>query len=680
MNRRTNNQFCIFVISIAVIGLVTESYMLGWEFWVPPLLILGIIGCWTLHITEKTNEDMREVFYFSFACLAALYHGVHRSSIFDVSITAMLLLVTFAVMDRKIFLHIFLAEYIILFTTQIVMAMKGTDYVSDPLFISRVIMHFIGVILLYLNCLRSIQGRLDMKELNIVKDDKIEAYDEDMEDFLSNISHELRTPVNVVNGMSDLMISRNAGEEAVSIKQAGIRLSYQIEDIQDYTESKRKKLTLDEDDYMSTSLINDVVMNFKGNQDNRNLELVVNMSPNMPGKMRGDIKKLHKIFRHVLKNAIKFTREGGIYVSLSTEETSYGVNLCIEVIDTGEGMERKAIALVADTMYQGNKKRNRSSGGIGLGLSIVYGLTHRMGGFVRIESELGSGTTVRVTIPQKVVDKTPCLNVDHKSDKTVLFHVRQDKYRVARLRDFYRTMAITLASETGVPLYSAETVSDVRRMLHDRNVSHIFMGEEEYWENSAYFDELSKGESVVVVAASEGFRPNPGSHVIKMPKPLYAYPVIRILNEGRNAGSLSLKDKMEHPLLEGVRVLVVDDESMNLVVATGLFENYGMLVETASDGRESIDKFREGSYDIVFMDHMMPEMDGVEAMHRIREISGELNKAVVIVALTANVVSGAREMFVREGFDGFLAKPINLADFERLMMRVFPDRKTLPEV
>ena len=100
-----------------------------------------------------------------------------------------------------------------------------------------------------------------------------------------------------------------------------------------------------------------------------------------------------------------------------------------------------------------------------------------------------------------------------------------------------------------------------------------------------------------------------------------------------------------------------------------MFREYNMDIDTASGGREAIRKFRSQDYDVIFMDHMMPEMDGVEAMREIRKTASGHKKEVIIIALTANVVSGAKEMFIREGFDGFIAKPINLADFERVMLR-----------
>ena len=531
---------------------------------------------------------------------------------------------------------------------------------TDVLSISRVLLHVAIAIMIYFVCVRTVSNRNENIRLDQKKNEQIESYDADMEDFLSNISHELRTPVNVVNGMSDLLIKRKVGYEAGAIKNAGIRLSYQIEDIQDYTECKRNKVVLEEEEYMSTSLINDVVNGFRLIDNSNDLELIVDLDPEVPARMKGDVNKLHKIFRHLLENAVKFTKRGGIYVQMYSENTDYGVNLCIEMTDTGIGMDSRTTRFVAEGMYQVNKKRNRSSGGIGLGLFIVYGFTH---------SQKGIGTTVRVTIPQKVTEMTPCLLLSDSYEGDVLFHVRSDKYKVPRVRDFYRYMASNLATGIKVPLYPAENRYEVERLLKKLNVKVIFMGEEEYLENSAYFDELSKQDIAVVVSASDKFKPDPGSAVIVMPKPLYAYPVIKILNEGKEADTGSLSSNREKPVFDGVRALIVDDEPMNLVVATGLFKDYKMIIDTAGSGKEAINKFNDNSYDVIFMDHMMPEMDGVEAMKRIKAEAKDQHRDVKIIALTANAVSGAREMFMKEGFDGFVAKPINLADFERVMLR-----------
>ena len=157
-----------------------------------------------------------------------------------------------------------------------------------------------------------------------------------------------------------------------------------------------------------------------------------------------------------------------------------------------------------------------------------------------------------------------------------------------------------------------------------------------------------------------------------MNKPLYALPLINIINAGSEYENVRVDEAEEKPVFPGVRALIVDDEVMNLVVASGLFKDYGMVTDVAGSGKEALGKYREKDYDVIFMDHMMPEMDGVEAMKRLRAMGREMGKECAIVALTANAVSGAREMFLSEGFDGFIAKPIEITEYERVMKHVLP--------
>ncbi len=670
MSQKSNEKFIIFVATLASVGLIVENFVMGWEFWVPVVVVVGILSLWTVYFMDRLDPGIRKYFYFAVAVLLLFYHGIHKTSLFDIALAVVLVMITFSILNSVYMMNTLLLEFFILLGIHFLNLPGGDPLVYDSLTISRILLHVSIVLLVYSISVRMIRERREDEEENRRKEARIAANDASMEDFLSNISHELRTPVNVVNGMSDLLIRRGAGQEADAIRSAGVRLANQIEDIQDYTECKRKKIFLEEENYMSTSLINDVVMGFRLSDKADELELVVDLDPQTPAMMKGDIKKLHKIFRHLLENAVKFTRQGGISVKMYSENTDYGVNLSIEVTDTGIGMDRNAVHSVTEGMYQENKKRNRSSGGIGLGLFIVYGFAHRMGGFVRIESEKGNGTTIRVTIPQKVVDAKPCLSLEKNFDGAVLFHVRPDKYKVPRLRDFYRGMASKLAMGVHVPLYPAETVYEVERLKGKLNVSHVFMGQEEYEENRGYFEALAKEGIVVAVSAGNDLKLPENSGVMLLPKPLYAYPVLKILNEGRNAKDTDGVENTEKPVFRGVRALVVDDEPMNLVVATSLFRNYEMIIETAASGKEAIRKYRENDYDLIFMDHMMPEMDGVEAMKQIKGLAESLNRETPVIALTANAVSGAREMFLQEGFDGFIAKPINMADFERVVQRV----------
>ncbi len=672
MDQRKTERFIIVLISLACIGLTAESMLMRWEFWVPPIIILGTIFLWVIYLIDRPEYSVRRVYYLVYAMFSVFFHGIHETSFFDVALVIALVMVAFSFFDQIYMMNLVMLEYFTIMGIQFVLAYNSGIRGYNSLDLSRMFLHLVVVIFVYFCCVKAAEDRIESRNVDRQKDERIEGYDADMEDFLSNISHELRTPVNVVNGMSDLLLKRKVGYEAEAIKNAGIRLAYQIEDIQDYTECKRNKLLLEEEDYISTSLINDVVTSFRLIDNDKKLELIVDIAADVPTVMRGDIKKLHKIFRHLMENAVKFTKTGGIYIRVNTEETDTGVNLCIEMTDTGIGMSRRARQSISNGIFQVNKKRNRSSGGIGLGLFIVYGFAHRMGGFVKIDSEKNIGTTIHVTIPQKIVDSSPCLALNKPADGDVIFHVRSDKYKVPRIRDFYRYMASNLATGIHVSLYSAESVKEIEQLKAKQNIKTIFMGEEEYDNNPDYFDELSKSGIVVAVSANEGFRLNPGSNVLVMPKPLYGYPVIKILNEGNDARNIELSDSGSSLVFENVRALIVDDEPMNLVVAMGLFMDYKMIVDTAGSGREAIDKFGKTNYDVVFMDHMMPEMDGVEAMKHIKEAARQQHKSVAIVALTANTVSGAKEMFFKEGFDGFIGKPINIAEFERVMLHIFP--------
>ncbi|MBO4338260.1 MAG: response regulator, partial [Lachnospiraceae bacterium] len=174
--------------------------------------------------------------------------------------------------------------------------------------------------------------------------------------------------------------------------------------------------------------------------------------------------------------------------------------------------------------------------------------------------------------------------------------------------------------------------------------------------------------AIVAVVADGSFVPKEGSRVRIVPKPFYCFPVISILNT--DVGQLEEEEGRLYT--KGVRALVVDDEPMNHIVAKGIFTRYGMVVSSVNSGFEAIDYIRANDVDIIFMDHMMPGMDGVEAMKRIRSVYGKDRKDVPIVALTANAVSTAREMFLREGFDGFVAKPIELSELERVLKKVLP--------
>ncbi len=672
MNDIRKERLVISIVTLASISCIIQNFFGAWEFWVPGVVVIGGLAMWWIHLTQRMDQNARITMYFVFSAFLLFYHGIHDTSLFDISVSAVLFISVFAIADRIVLLNLVLIEYLILMAIQFYYLLQSDGDDLDAFSTMRVVYHIGTVIVMYIFSRLAISSRAR-------EHDRIEKWkasvadnDRDMEDFLSNVSHELRTPVNVISGMTALMKKKSDADELTSIQDAGLRLAYQIEDIQDYTEIKRGELALENENYMCISLINDIVAHYNAAYRDSDLELVIDLSPETPTMLNGDIRKLHKIFRHLLDNAMKFTHKGGVLIRIFTESRDYGVNLMIEIKDTGVGMTRADMARVSKGMYQANKKRNRSTGGIGIGLPIVYGFVHKMDGFVMIHSQKNSGTTVRITIPQTVVDPLPCLTIKEEVKNGMVFYIRPDKYQVPEVRDFYRTMAVNLATGLKTKLYSAGDVRELEHLIKDYEITHVFTGMEEYDADRDYLDGLSKHGIRVVVSSESGFKVTPDSGVLVMPKPLYAFPVVRILNgeEGITGFANSEEKKVR---FTGVSALIVDDEPMNLVVASGLLREYRMFADTAESGKEAIKKYEEGDYDVIFMDHMMPEMDGVETMKHIRDIASETDKNPIIIALTANALSGAREMFMQEGFDGFIAKPIDIGLFERVMKNLLPD-------
>ena len=665
-----NHNTVVGIITIASFGTISGSIALHWEPWVPPLIVIGLIATWVLHLTQHGTRTFRENYYLIFTMLLSFYHGIHQTSYYEIVVVSALLMVNVTLFQRREFITLMLAECIMLIVIHIIWGYR-TGYIEfDTLFVSKTALHVIAEFCIFKGLNDAIRNSSrDSEELEHRNEEKEKARTE-MEDFLVNISHELRTPVNVINGMSTLILKKEDRDDVVAIRDAGLRLSSQIEDIQDYSEIQRGDVILEEDRYMISSVLNDIIAGYSVWEMRKDLELVVDLDPNVPSVMFGDSRKISKIITHLLDNAMKFTRRGGVYLKVSTVKREYGVNLLIEVTDTGIGMSRSEIEKLSKGIFQANKKRNRSTGGIGLGLSIVYGFARKMGGFVGIDSNKGKGTTVHVSLAQKVIDYTPCISVQNKRFVNIVFHVDPDKYTVPMIGEFYRQMASNMAAGLRLNLYSAPSLNELKRLMEKGDITHVFMGPDEYEQAPEYFDELAKGDVTLAVSAPEGFTLKPFSRVILMPRPLFGCSVVKVLNGDASVLLIPSAESEARPVFDGIRALVVDDEPMNLVVATGLFKDYNMIIDTADSGRESIDKFASGSYDVVFMDHMMPEMDGVEAMKHIKEVAMQQGKTARVIALTANAISGAREMFLKEGFDGFISKPINIYEFERVMTRV----------
>ena len=649
--------------------LIGESFLMGWEKWVLLLISIAVIICWTLHFRQDTPSSVRLYIYSFFMMCTAFFYGIHLTSTFDLAVVMSALIVLFTMTGMKALITMCqITYYITMAYDFVVMVITGEEF--DGLVLSRCGLHLAMIFFVGWFAKTIIDKWTQVLSSSKEQIIQLTEATERLNDFLANVSHEIRTPVNAVIGLTGICIDKSQNREVlgdlIAVRDAGRKVAEQISDILDYSEIDRKKAVCNNEDYMLSSVLHDLVTEIRHNKS-KDVELIIDVDPAIPAVMNSDVSKLKKILKALISNGLKYTHEGGVYVRISAEEHEYGVNLCIEVTDTGIGMSEYELERVYDNFYQADSGRSRMGGGLGLGLAIVSGFVALLGGFMTIKSKPDVGTTVKVSIPQKVIDPTGCMSVSNP-DKIVLGgYLHFEKYKDPAVRDYYNSMVLNIVKGLGIQMHRVNNAENLR-LLHDTiHMTHLFVAEDEYKANITLMEKLAEDMIVVVVANDDIVLPE-GSRVRVMEKPFYCFPVVSVLNSNIN-DSKAIGVRM---FCRGVRALVVDDESMNLVVGKSIFRRYGMEVTTALSGPESIEICREKVFDIIFMDHMMGGMDGVEAMKRIRaDVSGR-NSEVPIVALTANAMSSAKQMFLSEGFDGFVSKPIETEELERVMRQVLP--------
>lgn len=662
----------LFCNTCFMIALIAESIYYGWELGVVAVLLFGLVTCWVIHFISKGTDYTRQWIYFALSMLIFFFYGIHKSNIFDLSPIMVGLILAYMSTGDHTLIRMCTVVYCLTVGYDVVF-LYGNPLNLPIQMISRLVLHLIIIFVAG----RTAQMLIRMRVREKIKMDErvfqLKEVNRRVESFLTNVSHELRTPINVVTGISSLMLKREANHQKrnnlTSIQLAGNRLFNQLEDILDYTEIDTGKIVASDEHYRIVSLINDVITDTKKLQMENNLELIFDVDAKIPSELIGDGKKIKKIIKHLIDNAIKFTKVGGIYVRVYALEKNYGVNLCINISDTGIGMAEDELDKITERFFQANGERNRIAGGLGLGLPIVHGLVNIMGGFIQFESVKDQGTTISVSIPQKVADNNPCMEIFNKKELTIGLFIRTEKYETAEIRDYYNSTIFHMIQKLDISVHRVFDIEELKKLVTTYPITHLILAKEEYQED-AFFIETLDPEIEVVVVANDSFQPVKNSRVKIIRKPFYALPIVNLLSarESEEANAL----KQERMICPGVKVLVVDDEPMNLMVAEGIFKAYQMEVKKAESGKEAIELCEKEFFDLIFLDHMMPEMDGVQTLKVIRRKQLDFEEESIFIAFTANAVSGAREMFFQEGFDEFISKPIEDRELRRLLRKVLP--------
>lgn len=493
-------------------------------------------------------------------------------------------------------------------------------------------------------------------------------------EFLANMSHEIRTPMNAIMGMCELSkaeeMSQTARDNNENIYTSGKTLMNIINDLLDFSKIESGKMELASSQYRLSDILSEAMNMASARKGNKKIEFAVDCDPDIPDHLLGDPARIRQIMINLLTNAIKYTNEGGVLLTLRSRKESYGINLIISVKDSGIGIKKKDIKKLYDAYNRFDIEKTNSVEGTGLGLPITKQLVELMGGIISVKSIYGEGTEFRVTIPQKVSANNPIAYFERKKDISVLYYEKNDKKVPAFITDTYKKNFDIVVKRYKARKYICDSLRDVKREVRISEYSHIFVGQNEYLEDKKYFDEISKNHNVFVLI-ERADRIQTCETIRNIYKPLAVYQFIRII-EGKDKET-SVKTPEILFTAPKASVLVVDDNEVNLLVARGFMKRYDINIEMATRGIDAVEMVKKKRYDIIFMDHLMPEMDGIETADRIRKIDNDYAKFIPIVALTANVAEDVKKMFMKKGFRGFMSKPIQTDTLSSILLKNLPE-------
>lgn len=488
---------------------------------------------------------------------------------------------------------------------------------------------------------------------------------ENQSDFLANISHEMRTPLNAVLGTAEIALRRDMSDEMREylhqIKSSAHHLLMIINDILDFSKIETGEMSIVPVDYEPLSLINDVAGIVNNQIGSKNIEFTIDLPPDLPLSLKGDNVRIRQVLINLLNNAVKFTKSGNVSLKISTRPISdKNVMLIASVSDTGCGISQENIGRLFKMFRQIDSKRNRNVEGTGLGLAISKKLLGLMGGTISVESEPGKGSTFTFEVPQEIT----------REERSVVQSAPAGTVVCILLGNQYLRQSV----ETAVREIGAVTVSIDNPLLGDKA---YIIADYELLDDAKELIARNPELKCILIDRFDSTAYSDNENITIIRKPVYSFSLSAAMGIGEKFTRNDDTESNVSFTAPEAYVLIVDDNDINRAIAKGVIEPLGMQVDLAASGAECIEKVRNFRYDIIFMDHMMPEMDGIEAAHIIKQRFPSYAD-VPIIALTANAAGDAREMFLREGMSDFIAKPISLRTITNKIRRWLPSEKIIP--
>lgn len=538
----------------------------------------------------------------------------------------------------------------------------------------------IGVLYLLVNAqrLRRLNAALEVSR------DAAEAANRTRASFLAVMSHEVRTPLNGVMGMTQLLLASglnpSQSDYARTARSSAESLVAIMDNILDYTLIDTGALKLKDEAFELLPLIEDVAEPFALQAHGKGLEFSWAISPALPERVTADSVRIGQVLGQVLSNAVKFTTSGAVVLSVTPDEIRSDCLLCI-VRDTGIGIDAKDQKTLFEPFSQVDSSSTRRFGGTGIGLSLCYHLLKLMGGSIRVDSELGQGTSVYLQIPLKSpqgrVDALPCASLQ---DAFVMLVSPGSSVRTS-LEPWLNAWGarLVLASDGQEALAELNCLAATSLVPKLVVMDQVDMPGGESLLAHLEGDERLQGCACVRLLAPgclfESATDASRGRFALLSKPVRPASLARLICGLLEPGCLEQGASVPVVLPETAapRILLVEDNIINQKVALAMLGMFNVRVDAAMNGREAVSALSQEDFDLVLMDLQMPEMDGLEATRVIRDPASSVRQHTIpVIALTANALESHRQECFAVGMNDYISKPLEQDRLIEVLGRFLP--------